>query len=262
MLSRIIDLSLRYRLAVFVAAGLLVAVGLASFAKLPFDAFPDTTPVQVTVNAVAPALSSLEVERQITFPLEQAIGGLPGLKEVRSISKFGFSQVTAIFEDTVDVYLARQVVMERLQSAELPPGVDRPSLGPVSTGLGEVFQYLLRSDELSATELRTLHHWVVRPQMLQVPGVAEINTWGGYVKQFHVGEGEFGGVVDGVRLASHVGPPSVGAGFSTAAGFLLAAEGTADFGAAGADVDVGDAAIAARCGEELLGFEEIAGEDG
>lgn len=186
MLSRIIDLSLRYRVAVFVAAGLLVVVGLTSLARLPFDAFPDTTPVQVTVNSVAPSLAPLEVERQITFPLEQAIGGLPGLEQVRSVSKFGFSQITTIFDDSIDVYLARQVVMERLHAVELPPGVDRPSLGPVSTGLGEVFQYVLRSNELSATDLRTLHHWVVRPQMLQVPGVAEINTWGGYEKQYHV----------------------------------------------------------------------------
>ena len=186
MLSRIIDLSLRYRAAVIVAAMLLVVAGLASLAELPFDAFPDTTPVQVTVNAVAPSLSPLEAERQITYPLEQAIGGLPGLVQVRSVSKFGFCQITAIFDDSTDVYLARQVVMERLHAVELPPGVVGPSLGPVSTGLGEVFQYVLRSDSLSATELRTLHHWVVRPQMLQVPGVAEINTWGGYEKQYHV----------------------------------------------------------------------------
>ena len=186
MLSRIIDLSLRYRLAVFVATGLLITLGLTSLAKLPFDAFPDTTPVQVSVNAVAPSLSPLEVERQITFPLEQVIGGLPGLEQVRSVSKFGYCQITAIFNDTIDVYLARQVVMERLQSVELPSGVKRPSLGPVSTGLGEVFQYLLRSETLSVTELRTLHHWVVRPQMMQVSGVAEINTWGGYEKQYHV----------------------------------------------------------------------------
>ena len=106
--------------------------------------------------------------------------------EVRSTSKFGFSQVTAIFEDDTDLYLARQVVSERLQTVSLPEGVDRPSLGPVSTGLGEVFQYLVKSDELDAQELRTLHHWVVRPQMMQVPGVAEINTWGGYEKQYHV----------------------------------------------------------------------------
>ena len=130
MLGRVIDLSLRYRVAVFVAAGLLVLVGLASLAELPFDAFPDTTPVQVTVNAVAPSLSPLEVERQITFPMEQAIGGLPGLEQVRSLSKFGFSHITAIFDDSTDVYLARQVVMERLYAVELPPGVEGPSLGP------------------------------------------------------------------------------------------------------------------------------------
>ena len=186
MLNRLIDLSLRHRGVVLLASAILVVAGLVSFKHLPFDAYPDTTPVQVTVNAVAPALSPLEVERQITFPLEQAIGGLPGLTEVRSVSKFGFSQITAIFDDDTDVYLARQVVGERLQTVELPEGVGRPSLGPVSTGLGEVFQYLVESDELSARELRTLHHWVVRPQMLQVSGVAEINTWGGYEKQYHV----------------------------------------------------------------------------
>ncbi len=186
MLNRVIDLSLRYRGVVLLATAILVVAGLVSFKHLPFDAYPDTTPVQVSVNTVAPALSPLEMERQITFPLEQAIGGLPGLAEVRSISKFGFSQITAIFDDDTDVYLARQVVGERLQTVEFPEGVGRPSLGPVSTGLGEVFQYLVESDALSAQELRTLHHWVVRPQMLQVPGVAEINTWGGYEKQYHV----------------------------------------------------------------------------
>ena len=186
MLNRLIDLSLRYRGVVLLASAVLVVGGLVSFEHLPFDAYPDTTPVQVSVNTVAPTLSPLEMERQITFPIEQAVGGLPGLVEVRSISKFGFSQITAIFDDDTDVYLARQVVGERIQTVELPQGVGRPSLGPVSTALGEVFQYIVESDELSAQELRTLHHWVVRPQMLQVPGVAEINTWGGYEKQYHV----------------------------------------------------------------------------
>jgi len=186
MLNWLIDFSLRYRAVVLLASAVLVVVGLVSFRHLPFDAYPDTTPVQVSVNTVAPTLSSLEVERQITFSLEQAISGLPGLVEVRSISKFGFSQITAIFEDGTDIYLARQVLGERLQTASLPEGLERPSLGPVSTGLGEVFQYLVESEELSAMELRTLHHWVIRPQMLQVPGVAEINTWGGYEKQYHV----------------------------------------------------------------------------
>ncbi len=186
ILTRLIDLCLTYRPIVLLAAAVLAVFGAAGLLKLPFDAFPDTTPVQVQVNTTAPALSPLEVERQITFPVEQAISGLPGLAEVRSISKFGFSQVTAIFDDETDVYLARQVVSERLAAVELPEGVSRPALGPVATGLGEVFQYLVRSDTLSAQELRTLHHWVIRPQMVQVPGVAEINTWGGYDKQYHV----------------------------------------------------------------------------
>jgi len=196
MLTRLIDLCLRYRPIVLLATAVLALVGLLSLARLPFDAFPDTTPVQVQVNTTAPALSPLEVERQITFPVEQAISGLPGLTEVRSISKFGFSQVTAIFNDDTDIYLARQVVSERLAAAELPEGVGRPALGPVATGLGEVFQYVLHSNTLSAQELRTLHHWVIRPQMVQVPGVAEINTWGGYEKQLHI-------IVDPQRLIKH-----------------------------------------------------------
>jgi len=196
VLTKLIDLCLRRRAIVLVAVVLLAAVGVTSFRKLSFDAFPDTTPVQVSINTTAPALSPLEVERQITSVVEQSIGGLTGLTEVRSISKFGFSQVTAIFTDGTDIYLARQVISERLGTVELPSDVSRPSLGPVSTGLGEVFQYLVKSDSLSPQELRTLHHWVVRPQMSQVPGVAEINTWGGYEKQFHV-------VVDPNRLVKH-----------------------------------------------------------
>lgn len=186
MLTGLIDLCLRYRPVVLIATAVLALVGASSLSDLPLDAFPDTTPVQVQVNTTAPELSPVEVERQITFVAEQAISGLPGLVEVRSLSKFGFSQVTAIFDDDTDIYLARQLVSERLASAELPEGVSRPSLGPVATGLGEVFQYVLHSDTLTATELRTLHHWVVRPQMVQVPGVAEVNTWGGFDKQFHV----------------------------------------------------------------------------
>lgn len=196
MLTRLIDLCLRYRPIVLLATTIVMVFGLASLARLPFDAFPDTTPVQVQVNTTAPALSPLEVERQITFPVEQAISGLPGLVEVRSLSKFGFSQVIAIFDDDTDIYLGRQVVSERLAAVDLPEGVGRPALGPVATGLGEVFQYLVRSDTLSAQELRTLHHWVIRPQMVQVPGVAEINTWGGYDAQYHV-------LIDPQKLIKH-----------------------------------------------------------
>lgn len=196
MLTHLIDLCLRNRPIVLLAFALVALLGVQSLRELPFDAFPDTTPVQVQVNAPAPTLSPLEVERQITFPIEQAISGLPGLGEVRSISKFGLSQVTAIFDDDTDIYLARQVVGERLARAELPDGVATPSLGPVSTGLGEVFQYVLHGDMLTTRELRTLHHWVLRPQLLQVPGVAEINTWGGHDKEIHV-------IVDPAALTKH-----------------------------------------------------------
>lgn len=196
MLTRLIDLCLRYRPIVLLATMLLALLGSMSLSQLPFDAFPDTTPVQVQVNTTAPALSPLEVERQLTFPVEQAISGLPGLTQVRSISKFGLSQVTAIFDDETDIYLARQVVNERLATAELPQGVGKPALGPVATGLGEVFQYVLHSETLSPEELRTLHYWVVRPQMIQVAGVAEVNTWGGYEKQYHV-------IIDPQRLVQY-----------------------------------------------------------
>jgi len=143
MLTRLIDLCLHHRPLVILAAILMAVAGMASFQDLPLDAFPDTTPIQVQVNAAAPSLSPLEVERQITAPIEQSISGLPDLEVVRSISKFGLSQVTAIFGDDTDIYLARQLISERLAAAELPEGVERPTLGPVATGLGEVFQYVL-----------------------------------------------------------------------------------------------------------------------
>ncbi len=193
MLTRWIDLCLRNPAVVLLATTLLVVLGISSLHRLPVDAFPDTTSVQVQINTTAPALSPLEIEGRVTFPTEQAITGMPGLEEVRSSSKFGFSQVTAIFDDETDIYLARQLVGERLANVELPPSAVGPTLGPIATGLGEVFQYLVHSDDLDTQELRTLHHWVIRPQMLQVPGVAEINTWGGYEKQYHV-------VVDPLRL--------------------------------------------------------------
>lgn len=196
MLTQLIDLSLRNRAAVLLITAVFVIAGLHAFRELPFDAYPDTTPVQVTVNAVAPALSPLVIESQLTFPMEQTLGGLPGLEEIRSVSKFGFSQITLVFDDATDNYLGRQVVMERLQTVELPPGASKPSLGPVSTGLGEVFQYAVTSPTRSAMELHTLHQWVVRPQMLSLAGVAEINTWGGYEKQFQV-------VVDLERLLKY-----------------------------------------------------------
>ncbi len=193
MLNHVIRWSVRHRLAVFIGGLVLAAVGALAFLRLPIDAFPDTTPVQVQVNTVASALSPLEIERQITAPVEQAISGLPGLREVRSLSKFGLSQVTVIFEEGADIYRGRQVVMERLGAVELPPGIERPQLGPVATGLGEVFHYLVTGKGKSLAELRTVHDWVIKPQMRSVPGVAEVNTWGGDERQIQV-------VVDPVAL--------------------------------------------------------------
>ena len=131
-------------------------------------------------------LAPEEIERQITFPVEQALGGLKGLEEVRSVSKFGLSQVVALFEDGTDVYFARQQINERLGEAQLPEGVERPTMGPVATGLGEVYHYIITSNspEYDLAELRSLQDWVIRPRLRRVPGVAEVNPWGGLAKQF------------------------------------------------------------------------------
>lgn len=186
MLVRLINFSLGHQLIVIVGVVCLAIFGGVSCTQLQFDAFPDTTPVQVQINTTAPSLSPVEIERQITYPVEQVLSGLPGLTQLRSISKFGFSQVTMIFDDGTDIYFARQVVAERLSLVELPSEASRPTLGPVTTGLGEIFQYVVQSSTMSTEELHTLHHWVIRPRMMQIPGVAEINTWGGHKKQYHI----------------------------------------------------------------------------
>ena len=186
MLERLIDFVLRNRLLtvlLFVAA---LAAGAWALLRLPVDAFPDTTPVQVQINTVAPNLGPEEIEKQITLPIEMAIAGLPQLESVRSISKFGLSQVVATFSDAMPIYDSRQLVMERLASVELPRGIERPEMGPISTGLGEVFHYVLRSKTRSLDELRTLHDWVVKPALRQAAGVAEVNSWGGLERQYHV----------------------------------------------------------------------------
>jgi cobalt-zinc-cadmium resistance protein CzcA len=185
MLEAIVTLSLRHRWLVVAAWAAIAAAGAWSFLRLEIDAFPDTTPVQVQVNTTAPALSPLEIERSITAPVEAALSGLPGLVEVRSISKFGLSQVTLVFEDGADLWLARQVVSERTATVRLPSGVDPPALGPVATGLGEVFHYLV-TGEASLAELRAAQDWIVKPRLRAVPGVAEVNTWGGEERRVEV----------------------------------------------------------------------------
>jgi cobalt-zinc-cadmium resistance protein CzcA len=186
MLDAIITWSLRHRLIVILAWLGIAIAGVIAFVRLPIDAFPDTTPVQVQVNTVAPALSPLEIERQITARVEQGISGLPDLVEVRSLSRFGLSQVTVVFEDGTDIYRARQVVSERLRGVKLPMGVEPPTLGPVATGLGEVFHYLVTGDGVSPSDLRTTQDWIIKPQLASVSGVAEVNSWGGEERQIQV----------------------------------------------------------------------------
>jgi len=196
MLERIIALSIRFRWIVMALVVLACAVGVWSFQRLPIDATPDITNVQVQINTEAPGFSPLESEQRITFPVETAIAGVPGLQYTRSVSRYGLSQVTVVFEDGTDIYFARQLVNERLQAArgQLPDGLT-PELGPIATGLGEIFMYTVEADrgarrpdgELYTPEdLRTLQDWVIRPQLRNTPGVTEVNTIGGFERQYHV----------------------------------------------------------------------------
>lgn len=173
-------------LVLLITAALAVGGGVA-WTHLPIDAFPDVTNTQVMVLAKAPGLAAVDVEARVSFPIEQHLRGLPRVRQVRSISKAELSQVVVVFEDGADTYWTRQVVFERLATAResLPPGVD-PELGPISTGLGEIFQYTLEGDGLSPTELRTIQDWIVTPILKPVPGVNEVNSFGGFVKQYQV----------------------------------------------------------------------------
>ena len=186
-MQRLVELSLAHRLVILLLAVLLIAAGWLSFNRLPIDAFPDVTNIQVTVISQAATLSPLEMEQLVTYPIEQACAGLPYSTEVRSLSKFGLSMVTVVFEDGTDIYFARQLVLERIFSVqgELPDGASS-GLGPISTGLGEVFQYTLESPERDLMELRSLQDWVLRPILRTVPGVAGVDSFGGEVRQFHV----------------------------------------------------------------------------
>ena len=196
MIDRILAFSIQNRWLVIFATIAVGALGAWNFTRLPIDAVPDITNVQVQVNTVAPGYSPLEVEQRITFPLETAMGGLPKLDHTRSLSRYGLSQITVVFKDGTDIYFARQLVNERIQQAKekLPPGVET-SMGPVSTGLGEVYMYSVEAKPgaktpdgkpYSATELRTIQDWIIKPQLRTVPGIVEVNTIGGFERKFHV----------------------------------------------------------------------------
>ncbi len=190
MLNRIIAFSLTQRWVVLAIIAAIAVLGVYNFNRLAIDAVPDITNVQVQINTEAPGYSPLESEQRITFPIETAMAGIPRLDYTRSISRYGLSQVTAVFEDGTDIYLARQLVNERLSEAkaQLPQGIE-PAMGPIATGLGEIFMYTISSEagaEHDPMTLRTVQDWIVRPQLRQTPGVVEVNTIGGYTKQYHV----------------------------------------------------------------------------
>ncbi len=196
MIGKILSFALGQRWLVLILTFGIAALGVWNYGRLPIDAVPDITNVQVQINAEAAGFSPLEVEQRITYPVETAMAGLPGLSETRSLSRYGLSQVTVVFEDGTDIYFARQLINERIQEAKekLPAGVEL-AMGPISTGLGEIYTWTIEADSgarkpdgrpYDAMDLKTLQDWVVKPQLRNLPGVTEVNSIGGYAKQFHV----------------------------------------------------------------------------
>ncbi|WP_447596094.1 efflux RND transporter permease subunit [Stenotrophomonas rhizophila] len=228
VLERIIGASIAHRWLMMSLTLVLVAVGIWSFTKLPIDATPDITNVQVQINTAAPGYSPLETEQRITYPVETVMAGLPRMEQARSLSRYGLSQVTVVFEDGTDIYFARQQVAERLQQvkSQIPDGLD-PQLGPISTGLGEIFMYTIDADPkarkpdgsaYTATDLRTLQDWVIRPQLRNVPGVTEVNTIGGFQRQVHITPDParlraLGFTLEDVAQAVEANNQNVGAGY-------------------------------------------------
>src|SRR3954471_24199390 len=185
MLEKLLQFSLANRLAAFVFAALLAAFGYYAFSNLTIEAFPDPTDTQVQVISIFPGQPTEEVERRVSLPLERALNGTPGLVRLRSISLFGLSFVTLTFDEGVDPVAARHTVTERMSDADLPEGV-HPGLGPMATPIGEVYRYTLESDASDPMTLRTLKDWTVRPRLLQVPGVADVVSYGGLQREIHV----------------------------------------------------------------------------
>ena len=193
MLSKIIAFSVRNKLIIGLFVIALIGYGSYQATRLPIDAVPDITNNQVQVITIAPSFGATDIERLVTFPIEQANSNIPGMKEMRSFSRFGLSLVTIVFDDDIDIYWARQQVAERLQlvQKEIPEGIGTPSLGPISTGLGEIYQYVVKPEKgyeqkFDITELRTIQDWIVRRQLLGVKGVAEVSSFGGKLKQYEI----------------------------------------------------------------------------
>ena len=260
MFERILRFAVEQRALVLIMVLGMAAVGMYSYRHLPIDAVPDITNVQVQINTAAPGYSPLEAEQRVTFPIETVMAGLPALKETRSLSRYGLSQVTVIFEDGTDIYFARQLVNERIQQVResLPPGVT-PAMGPIATGLGEIYMWTLEVEEgavkpdgtpYTSMDLREIQDWIIKPQLRNVPGVTEINTIGGHAKAYQVAPWPDRLVAHGLALSDLVAAlarnnANVGAGYIERRGeqVLIRAPGQV----AGL-ADIGDIVIAAPAG--------------
>lgn len=256
MFERIIRFAIEHRWLVLLAVLGMGAYGVYSYQKLPIDAVPDITNVQVQINTAAPGYSPLETEQRISYPIETVMSGLPHLEQVRSLSRYGLSQVTVIFKDGTDIYFARQLVNERIQQArsQLPPGID-PGMGPISTGLGEIYLWTVEAREdarkadgtpYSATDLREIQDWVIKPQLRLVPGVTEINTIGGFAREYLVAPSpeklaSYGMTMDTVVKALEKNNNNVGAGYIERRGeqYLIRAPGQV-----GSTEDIGNIVLA------------------
>ncbi|WP_018988618.1 efflux RND transporter permease subunit [Aromatoleum toluclasticum] len=242
MFERIIRFAIDQRWIVLLAVLGMVGMGIYNYQRLPIDAVPDITNVQVQINTEAPGYSPLEAEQRVTFPIETAMAGLPLLEETRSLSRYGLSQVTVVFKDGTDIYFARQLVNERIQEArsKLPPGL-APALGPIATGLGEIYMWTVEAEDgarkpdgtaYTLMDLREIQDWIIKPQLRTVPGVTEINTIGGYAKEFHVAPlpdrlVSFGLAISDVVTALERNNANVGAGYIERSGeqYLIRAPG-------------------------------------
>lgn len=225
-MNKIIEISVNNRLFVFLATLVAIIIGYNSFQTLPIDAVPDITNTQVQINTSAEGLVPEEIERMITFPVEYAMNGIPGVENVRSISRYGISQVTVIFEDDYDIYKARQLISEKIQNISLPEGYN-PQMGPISTGLGEVFHYSVEANEIETDPqkrleqlmyLRSVQEWFIKPRLLTVSGVNEVNTIGGFEKQFYIQPNikkmaKYGIHFDDIEKALSSSNKNVGGGF-------------------------------------------------
>jgi cobalt-zinc-cadmium resistance protein CzcA len=196
MFEKLIRFAIDQRWLVLLSVLGMAVLGVYSYQRLPIDAVPDITNVQVQINTEAPGYSPLESEQRVTFPIETAMAGLPNLEQTRSLSRYGLSQVTVVFKDGTDIYFARQLVNERIQEAKAKlPAELAPTLGPIATGLGEIYMWTVEAKEgalkpdgtpYTPTDLREIQDWIIKPQLRTVPGVTEINTIGGYAKEYQV----------------------------------------------------------------------------